>query len=172
MGYTNYQGKNMSERAASAYKDGLKPAKEWKKAELLAGITDAEVLKRLKAMKIAEIRQIRLEKKEWHHTTKSFTVTNFYELCPAEYVRGELFRFDFPQVVDAVDGYAANDNSDVFVEGVVKACHEMYDGSYRLILAAGGEYDTWVDDCKTPRRVGEKVTIKVAQDWRGNLRES
>lgn len=81
-----YKGKSMSVNAAIAYSEGEKPLLKWTKAAIFDEIEfycdeiTSEKMDLLKKLTVKELRENFLSYKAYHHTSKFYNTTNFYEL--------------------------------------------------------------------------------------------
>lgn len=82
-----YKGKSMSNNAVRAYADGEMPLSKWSKAAILNAISQANEngetnldLALLRKISLKDLRNFALKKSSWHHTSKFYNKTNFYEL--------------------------------------------------------------------------------------------
>lgn len=92
---SGYCGYSMSVNAAKAYDAGEMPLSKWTKAAILDACGDkADMLSKLT---VAELKSTLLYKSSWHHTSKMFNCTDFYELD--EYKLDELTQADVDSII-------------------------------------------------------------------------
>lgn len=78
---SGYVGTSMSVRAVEAYEDGYMPLSKWTKKAILAEVASvygAEVATYVQSWSKDFLAKTFLEYKEWHHTGKFATETDFY----------------------------------------------------------------------------------------------
>lgn len=78
---SGYVGTSMSVRAVKAYDNGYMPLSKWTKKEILEEVMSLygeEVVSHVKSWSKDFLAEKFLEYKEWHHTGKYATETNFY----------------------------------------------------------------------------------------------
>lgn len=78
---SGYVGTSMSVRAVEAYDNGYMPLSKWTKNAILEGVAsiyDEEVASYVKSWSKDFLAENFLEYKEWHHTGKYATKTDFY----------------------------------------------------------------------------------------------
>lgn len=81
-----YKDKSMSVNAVIAYSEGEKPLSKWTKAAIFDEMDfycdeiSAEKMELLKKLTVKELRENFLSYKAYHHTSKFYNTTNFYEL--------------------------------------------------------------------------------------------
>lgn len=83
-----YKGYSMSNNAVSAYENGEKPLSRWTKAAIMdaldiecaRGYLPQEALEAAKKMTAAELKNLVLRRSSWHHTSKMYNRTVFYEV--------------------------------------------------------------------------------------------
>jgi len=75
--------KGMSNNAVNAYENGEKPLSKWTKSEILETISElgwnADLFK---GFKVSDLKEVLLEESSWHHTSKFFNETSFYQISP------------------------------------------------------------------------------------------
>lgn len=79
---SGYIGYSMSVRAKEAYENGEKPLSKWTKAAILAALKEArgeEFVNAAKGYPLAALKKVCLEWASWHHTSKHFNKTDFYQ---------------------------------------------------------------------------------------------
>jgi len=86
-GQSGYVGSSMSVRAEEAYANGERPISKWTKKGILDAAKNKgaseEALASMKAMPIAQLRELALAETSWHHTSKMLNETRFYSIKEA-----------------------------------------------------------------------------------------
>lgn len=77
-----YNGFSMSNNAVYAYENGEKPKSKWKKSEFLKAVEELnpDMLAAVKTLPLKVLRERLLAKTGWHHTSKLYNETTFYEI--------------------------------------------------------------------------------------------
>ena len=84
-----YCGYSMSNNAVDAYNDGEKPLSKWTKRAIIEAIEEAVEcedlqlqcdIEKLKRAKLTFLKRWCLKWSSWHHTSKFYNRTDFYEL--------------------------------------------------------------------------------------------
>ena len=79
---SGYIGYSMSVRAKEAYENGEKPLSKWTKAAIIAALKNArgeEFANVAKEYPLSVLKEVCLEWASWHHTSKHFNKTDFYQ---------------------------------------------------------------------------------------------
>lgn len=81
---SGYAGYSMSNRAVEAYEDGEKPLSKWRKADIIEAledlIKDQELIKLVKKVDLATLKDKLLVYSSWHHASSMCNKTDFYKL--------------------------------------------------------------------------------------------
>lgn len=81
---SGYYGYSMSWGAIDAYERGLLPISKWTKGKIIDALekegATPEQLKAFRCFSLKDLKEIALEIVEWHHTSKFFNKTNFYDI--------------------------------------------------------------------------------------------
>lgn len=80
-----YNGFSMSNNAAEAYKNGEKPLSRWSKADIIKAIMESGItlkcsIDKLQSAPVKVLKEVCLYNSSWHHTSKHYNKTDFYEL--------------------------------------------------------------------------------------------
>jgi hypothetical protein len=107
---SGYVGYSMSVRASNAYEHGEKPLSKWTKAAILNDLEEKEVsnLEYIKTWSLAKMKRNLLHCSSWHHTSKFFNQTDFYEVIDKEEVEA------FTKESDDAREKAEKDSLDAF----------------------------------------------------------
>ncbi|MEG2212194.1 MAG: hypothetical protein RRX88_06910 [Raoultibacter sp.] len=112
MSGNGYCGQSMSNNAIAAYQDGEMPKSKWTKAALLEGIysTCEEIISDgesksfsfevLSKAPVAVLRSLCLCNSSWHHTSKFYLITDFYNID-----RDALTKLTDGDIADAIAIY-------------------------------------------------------------------
>ncbi|MDO5835630.1 MAG: hypothetical protein Q4P17_03905 [Methanobacterium sp.] len=83
-----YKGYSMSNNAVTAYESGEKPFSKWTKSDIietlisdLKGSSKTEIESALKKRTSSELKNQFLKKSSWHHTSKMYNRTDFYDVA-------------------------------------------------------------------------------------------
>lgn len=100
-----YDWKNgMSNNAVDAYENGEKPLSKWNKTEILNAISElgwnADLFK---GFKVSDLKEVLLEESSWHHTSKFFNETSFYQISPYMFEEKALAILNGEKYIDEGD---------------------------------------------------------------------
>lgn len=124
---SGYIGYSMSVRAKEAYENGEKPLSKWTKAAILAALKEArgeEYANVAKGYPLAALKKVCLEWASWHHTSKHFNKTDFYQ-----------FR-------DELENCVEYDDINVFIEELNDSVFSV--DTHAVVERWEVEYDEWV----------------------------
>lgn len=109
---SGYIGYSMSRRAAEAYEDGQKPLSKWTKSAILEEIKKLygeDLYNIVKDWKHDRLKSVFLESAGWHHTSKYFNKTYFYEVIDCiPYTPEDLWASERPEYFPKPSAYEAN----------------------------------------------------------------